>query len=106
MGLLESTLNLSITPLVFIVLARLAIPTLSNLIENDFDIGLQWYEYSLILMEGILIIMIYGVNLTFMYAGVIDFRRKLFFMKVLNTFINFDTDKDFIFSSYFPALNI
>ncbi|CAI2384059.1 unnamed protein product [Moneuplotes crassus] len=106
MGLLESTLNSSFAPLIVIVIVRLILPTLSNLIENDFKLGLHWYEYSLIVFESIIIMLIYGVNLTFMYAGVIDFRRKLFFMKILNNLISPNKDKDFIFSSYFPTLNI
>lgn len=106
MGLLESTTNSSFSPLVVIVVIRLILPTLANLIENDFKIPLNWYEYSIILLEAIIIILIYGVNLTFMYAGIIDFRRKHFFMKILNNMIAPDKDKEFIFSSYFPTLNI
>mmetsp|Transcript_8634 Transcript_8634/g.7652 ORF Transcript_8634/g.7652 Transcript_8634/m.7652 type:complete len:85 (+) Transcript_8634:213-467(+) len=53
-----------------------------------------------------IICLIYGVNLTFMYAGIIDFRRKLFYMKILQSMISPDKDKQFVFSTYFPTLNI
>jgi hypothetical protein len=51
-------------------------------------------------------VLIYGVNLTFIYAGIIDFRRKLFFMKILHSMITPDKDKYFAFSTFFPTLNI
>lgn len=49
---------------------------------------------------------IWGYNIRFIYVGVTDFRRKLFFMKILKSMISVDKDKDFIFSTYFPTLNI
>ncbi|CAI2386762.1 unnamed protein product [Moneuplotes crassus] len=106
MGLLESSINNSFLPIYFIVIVRLILPTLSSLIEHDFKFPFEWYEYILILLEGVLILVVYGANLSFMFAGIIDFKRKLFFMKILNSLISFEKDKKFVFSSYFPTLNV
>ena len=106
MGLLESAINNSSFPLVLIVIIRLMIPTLANLYTNDFKLWPHWYEFIMIACEWIIICLIYGVNLTFIYAGIIDFRRKLFFMKILHSLISPEKDKEFMFSTYFPTLNI
>ena len=38
--------------------------------------------------------------------GITDYKRKLFYMKILNSMISFDKDQKFTFSTYFPTINI
>mmetsp|Transcript_15995 Transcript_15995/g.13974 ORF Transcript_15995/g.13974 Transcript_15995/m.13974 type:complete len:231 (+) Transcript_15995:1332-2024(+) len=48
---------------------------------------------------------IYGTNFLFVTSGLIDFNRKLFFMKILQSLISPNKDKLFVFSTYFPTIN-
>jgi len=106
MALLESALNVSVKPLVFIVFIRVFLPLFVQFYDNDFKFVMFWYEYIMVFCNIVIIILIYGVNLTFIYAGIIDFRRKLFLMKLLHSMISPEKDKYFAFSTYFPTLNI
>jgi hypothetical protein len=106
MGLLESGVNSSSWPLMIVVAVRISLPIFVLILNNNYGLALYWYEYLMLLWSIIIIVLIYGVNLTFIYAGIIDFRRKLFFMKILHSMITPDKDKYFAFSTFFPTLNI
>lgn len=105
-GLLESALIGFNWPLFFIVLVRVCLPSISHLYDMKLKIDMYWYEYFMVTSNVIIILLIYAVNLTFIYAGIIDFRRKLFYMKILHSMISPEKDKNFAFSTYFPTLNI
>lgn len=105
-GLLESALVGISWPMIIVVFIRIFIPTITDFSEQGWDFNLYWYEYLMKVMYAVVIILSYGVNLTFIYAGILDFRRKLFFMKILNSLISPTKDKDFVYSAYFPTLNM
>ena len=106
MALLESATAQSDKFLKIFIVIRVFLPFFVRILERNYFLGHYWYEYIVTLALMYFYYMIFGYNLRFTYVGVTDFRRKLFFMKILKSMITVDKDKDFLFSTYFPTLNI
>lgn len=104
-GLLESALYKNPHFVLLLAVVRIIMQLLIQLIQNDFRFDFYWYEYILTLMYFFVVILLYGINLVFIYAGVVDFKRKLFYMKILTSMISPEKDEDFLFSTYFPTIN-
>ena len=64
-----------------------------------------WFEIMFLLFQIFIILLLYNANLAFVYAGAGDFKRKLFYMKILQSLITPEKDEDFMFSNFFPTLN-
>ena len=105
-GLLETALMGVRWPILVFLLLRMLIPLITVFSYGGFSFSLGWYEYFMLFLVMVLCLLIYGVNLTFIYAGIIDFKRKLFYMRILKAMISPEKDKFFAFSTYFPTINI
>ncbi|CAI2387117.1 unnamed protein product [Moneuplotes crassus] len=106
MCLLESHAHSTPIYSLIIIIARIAIQIISQFYHNGKSFSVYWYEYLLTSWLIVDIVIIYGSNLLFIIAGIIDFKRKLFFMKILQSMISIQKSKDFQYSTYFPTLNI
>jgi len=89
-----------------VLFIRLVLPLFVRILEGNYWLGQFWYEYPLTLAQIGFFYVVYRYNLFFLYAGVIDFKRKIFFQKILKSMISVEKDKSFVFSSFFPTINI
>ena len=106
MVLLEWATSLTDSFLKIFTIIRIFIPLFVRILEGNYYLGHYWYEYIVTVGLMYFYYIIFGYNIRFNYAGVTDFRRKLFLMKILQSMISVEKDKDFTFSTYFPTLNI
>jgi hypothetical protein len=104
-GLLESALFKFPTFIMLLAITRIIMQLIIQVVQNDFKFNFYWYEYILTLMYFVIVVVLYGVNLIFVYAGIVDFKRKLFYMKILTSIISPEKDEGFLFSTYFPTIN-
>lgn len=89
-----------------IVLLRIVLQVASQFYHNDRSFVFHWYEYLVTSWYLFTLFYLYGANLIFIVAGMVDFKRKLFLMKIMQSLITPDKDEDFMFSKYFPTINI
>ena len=89
-----------------VVITRIVMQFFVQYYETGFSFSFFWYEWLMTLFYVLIVILVYGVNFIFIFAGIIDFKRKLFFMKILQSMISVEKDPDFTFATYFPTLNI
>jgi len=89
-----------------LVFIRIILPLVVRVLEGNYWLAHHWYEYIITIMLMYFYMNIYGYNIKFISWGILDFRRKLFFMKILQSMISLDKDKHFVFSHYFPTINI
>ena len=92
--------------LTIVIIVRSILPLIVRILEGNYYLGHYWYEYVLTAWYIYFIYIVVGYNFKFLSVGLIDFRRKLFYMKVLQSLISVDKDKQFTFSSYFPTINV
>ncbi|CAI2386921.1 unnamed protein product [Moneuplotes crassus] len=89
-----------------VVIIRILLQVVCQYFENNRSFVFHWYEYLITIWYLGTLLYIYKANLIFVIAGLVDFKRKLFLMKVLKSLISIDKDKNFILSSYFPTINL
>ena len=106
MCLLESALLKKPYLVAFLIFLRISFQLVAQFYTTNFTLNLYWHEWLMTTMYITIVILIYGVNFTFIFAGLTDFNRKLFFMKILQSMISIEKDQDFMFSTYFPTLSI
>lgn len=104
-ALLETALVQKLWMISIIVIIRICTQIGVQLWQSR-TIGWYWYESILTLAYIIVTLFLYGVNFLFVFAGIIDFKRKLFFMKVCQSMISPEKDEDFMFATFFPTINV
>ena len=85
---------------------RLILPIFVRILEHKYYICDYYYEYFITVGLLVFYLFIYRWNMLFLNIGVIDFKRKLFYMKILQSMISVEKDDKFAFSTHFPTLNI
>ncbi|CAI2359033.1 unnamed protein product [Moneuplotes crassus] len=90
----------------WIVGFRILLQVCCQFFENNMSFVFHWYEYLATIWYSLTLFYIYNANLFFVISGLADFKRKLFLMKILGSLISIDKNRDFVFSSYFPTINI
>ena len=103
--LLEATHSGNSSYAIWIIITRCVLQLIYQFHTGGDTFNLPWYEYILTFWNLLAIFVVYGTNLIFIYAGLIDFKRKLFFMKILQSIISPNKERNFAFSNYFPTIN-
>ena len=104
--LLSNSSNFSVRIFKLLVLARLLMPGFLRVLDSEpiaGDNAINYFVYFA--MVGLQLFISY-VNLLFVLIGIIDYKRKLFFMKIMTSLISPAKDKDFVYSSFLPTMNI
>ena len=104
--LLSNSSNFSVRIFKLLVLARLLMPGFLRVLDDEpiaGDNAINYFVYFA--MVGLQLFISY-VNLLFVLIGIIDYKRKLFFMKIMTSLISPAKDKDFVYSSFLPTMNI
>ena len=104
--LLSNSGNFSVRIFKLLVLLRLLLPGFLRVLEGEPLYGDHQINYFVYFaMVGLQLFISY-VNLLFVLIGIIDYKRKLFFMRIMTSIISPAKDKDFVYSSFLPTMNI
>ena len=105
-GLLEKATMPSNAVAAIITFIRILIIYGVQIYHGNYYFAQYWYEYIMVAVLLYLYISTYRFNIMYIQWGITDYKRKLFYMKILNSMISFDKDQKFAFSTYFPTINI
>ena len=89
-----------------IIAMRLLIPYFVRWLDNRPVLGEFWFEYVLQVKLIMLSYLMALVNTRFILFGVLDFKRKYFYARMLRSMLLPTRDKHFTCGNMFPSINL
>ena len=105
-ALFSNVIPLRLREATLVIGIRLAIPCLVRLYEGKPFFGDMWSEHMICSMLIILHFLLSLQNSVFLLFGVVDFKRKYFYMRMLRSMLLPNKEKEFIYGNLFPSLNL
>lgn len=88
-----------------LIIFRICIPLFSRWIDG-IPIFARPSDVIFFICSAFITKYVHTINIAFVNTGMMDFDRKLFFMKALSSVLMPRKDRKFIYSHMFPTMNI
>ena len=105
-ALFSNVYSMNLMPYMIAISLRVFLPYFVRLVEGKTVMGEFWYEYVIQVFLFMLGLMLPILNSSFILFGVLDFKRKYFYMRLLRSMLQPTPEKNFTFGNMFPTLNL
>ena len=105
-ALFSNIYSMNVLPYFIILSTRIFLPYFVRLVEGKPVMGEFWIEYAMQVFLIILGLMMPMLNTSFILFGVLDFKRKFFYARLMRSMLMPTPEKHFVYGNMFPSVNL